>query len=186
MPKELYAFRDDLRNRKTFVCFNGPVSQDLMAELGDVMRRRMESDRAGRSKTMTAFSMLVEQAQNIIRYSAETVPAKASSGGGAEALRLGIIMLGREDDGGYFVLCGNKVRSEDVRPLREKLTRLRNMDRDELRKHYKEQRRRKPDRRSKGAGLGFIEMAKKADRPIAFDFRKIDDDFHFFSVKTVI
>ncbi|HHC24848.1 MAG TPA: hypothetical protein ENK58_05450 [Desulfobacterales bacterium] len=60
------------------------------------------------------------------------------------------------------------------------------MSQDELRKYYKEQRRKKPDARSKGAGLGFIEVARKAGRPIAFDFRKADGDFYFFSIKTVI
>jgi len=185
MPKDLYAFKDDLRNRKVFVCFNGPLSQDMMVELGNVLKRKMKSEQAGRSKVVSVFSMLVEQAQNIIRYSAEKVPG-SPTGKDAGELSMGTVMIGREDDGRYFVLCGNMIESGQVGPLREKLTRLRNMNRDELKKYYKEQRRKKPDAGSKGAGLGFIDMAKRADRPIAFDFRKTGGNFYFFSIKTVI
>ncbi len=62
MQKYLYDFKNDLRNRKIFVCFNGPVSQDMMAELGDVLKRKMKSEHVGRSKVLSVFSMLVEQA----------------------------------------------------------------------------------------------------------------------------
>ena len=185
MLKYLHTFKNELGNRKIFVSFNGPVSQDLMAELGDVLKQRMESEQAGTSKVLNVFSMLVEQAQNIIRHSAEKMQGNNLSGDVKE-LSLGIIIIGHEGDGHYFVLCGNMIENEYVEPLREKLTRLQHMTKDELRKHYKKQRRRKPDERSKGAGLGFIEMARKAVRPLAFSFRKIDANLSFFSLKTVI
>ena len=43
------------------------------------------------------------------------------------------------------------------------------MDSKELRKAYKQRLREGPPEGSKGAGLGFIEMARKADR-FEFDF----------------
>jgi hypothetical protein len=44
----------------------------------------------------------------------------------------------------------------------------------------------RPPEGSRGAGLGFIDMAKKASKPIEFDFRKLNENFSFFSMKTVI
>ncbi len=60
------------------------------------------------------------------------------------------------------------------------------MSKDELKEYYKAQRRKSPEEGSKGAGLGFIDMAKKASEPIEFDFKPIDEKVSFFSLKTVI
>jgi hypothetical protein len=60
------------------------------------------------------------------------------------------------------------------------------MSKEDLKYSYKEQRGKGPEEGSKGAGLGFLEMAKKASQPIEFDFKDVDDHMTFFSLKTVI
>ncbi len=83
-------------------------------------------------------------------------------------------------------MSGNMIYNHTVPKLREKLVALSEMDKAELKKYYKQCLKEGPGEGSKGAGLGFIEMAKKASRPIEFDFKKIDEKYSFFSVKIVI
>lgn len=187
MLQNLYDFKNDLNRRGIFFCFSGPVSQDLLVEIGATLKLKMELEEAHNAVALRVFSMVVEQAQNVIHYSAEKCPKDRilPGSGKQDELSIGIISVGYEGEH-YFVLCGNRVYNEDVERLRERLTRLRKMDKEELKKFYKEQRKKGPDDKSKGAGLGFIDMAKKASQPIEFDFRKIDEKFSFFSTKTVI
>ena len=49
------------------------------------------------------------------------------------------------------------------------------MNKEELRALYKEQLRAEPEEGSKGAGLGFMEIARRASKPIEFDFTDVDD-----------
>ena len=84
------------------------------------------------------------------------------------------------------MLSGNIIESDKVERLRKKLTKLQKMNKKELKKYYLEQRRKEPDEGSKGAGLGFIEMARRASYPIEFEFKQIDEKRSFFSLKTVI
>jgi len=100
-------------------------------------------------------------------------------------LSSGLLITGY-DNGHYYVLCGNKVNNETVELLKDKLVTLRNMDKDELRRYYKEQRKKNTPEDSKGAGLGFIELARKSVKPIEFSFQPIDEHFSFFSLKTYI
>jgi len=58
---------------------------------------------------------------------------------------------------------------ENAEGLQKNLDELKAMDSKELRKAYKQRLRDGPPEGSKGAGLGFIEMARKADR-FEFDF----------------
>ncbi len=185
MVSNLYAFKRDLNKRGVFFCFSGPVSQDLLVEIGSTLKHKMKLQEAHNLTAIRVFSMVVEQAQNIIHYSAEKCPKDNLLTETNEELSIGIIAVGYEDEH-YFVLCGNRIRNEKVERLRNKLIKLQKMNRDELKKLYREARKAGPGPGSKGAGLGFIDMAKKASRPLEFDFRKIDDEFSFFSSKTVI
>ncbi len=47
------------------------------------------------------------------------------------------------------------------------------MSKDELKALYKEQLRAEPEEGSKGAGLGFMEIARRASKPIEFDFADV-------------
>ncbi|MDM8525187.1 SiaB family protein kinase [Desulfococcaceae bacterium HSG8] len=181
---KLYSFKKDLSRQGVFFCFSGPVSQDLLVEFGTILKQKIKLEMPRNAVALRVFSMVVEQAQNIIHYSAEKCP-KDNKAGKEEELSIGIIAVGYES-GHYFVLSGNVIEHQNVERLRKRLIKLRKMSKEELKKHYKEQRRKGPDIISKGAGLGFIDMAKKASRPIEFDFKTIDENYSFFSSKTVI
>jgi len=168
---DLYSLKQDFNKRGIFLSFSGPISQDLVVEIGATLKKKMKLEEAGKTTVLRVFSAFVENAQNILHYSAES--------------NFGIIAVGSERDC-YFILCGNSINNERVEPLREKLTKIKSMSKEELKQYYKEQRKKGPDEDSKGGGLGFIEMAKKASRPIEFDFRKINDLHSFFSVRIVI
>lgn len=184
MRSNLYEVRQYLEKQGIFFAMNGPISQDVMVEIADTLRQKMRLEEAGSTTILRVFSTLVEQAQNIIYYSAETLP-RDDFQECKEGIRLGTIAVGYEDDH-YFVLTGNLIERAQVEGLRQKLTVLQKMDKEELKKYYKEQRRKEGETDSRGAGLGFIEMAKKSGKPIEFDFMEIDENLLFFSVKTVI
>jgi len=60
------------------------------------------------------------------------------------------------------------------------------MNKDELKVLYKEQLRAEPEAGSKGAGLGFMEIARRATKPIEFDFADLDANHAFFALKATI
>ena len=182
MLENLYNFKTELNQRGIFFCFSGPISQDLLVEIGDTLKNKMKLEETNTSTVTKVFAMFVEQVQNIIHYSAEKIPLDEPE---AE-LSSGIVVVGYENPH-YYVLCGNLVDDQTVERLRNKLTALQNMNKDELKRYYKEQRKKKaPDEDSKGAGLGFIELARKAVKPIEFDFQQVEANYYFFSLKTII
>ncbi len=184
MPNDLFEFRKELTRQGIFFSFSGPFSQDLLVEIGAILRRKMELKDANNLTIIRVFSMVVELAQNIIHYSAERFSGNGISKS-KEDLSLGIITVGYESDH-YFVACGNMIYKDARKKLQDRLTNLQEMNKEELRKHYKKRRKAKPEEGSKGAGLGFIEMAKKASEPIDFSISEIDEDHSFFSIRIII
>jgi len=183
MIDTLYDFRNNLNENGIFFCFNGPISQDLLVEMGDLLKQKLQLEDAGRSTVIKVFSFVIEQAQNILHHSDERIHFPGP--GADKDYNVGIIAVGYEQDH-YFLICGNKIEKTKVQSLRSTLSSLQKMNKEELKHYYREQRKQPSHSHHQGAGLGFIEMARKASKPIEFDFVAIDDDYSFFSLKTVI
>ncbi len=180
----LYQINQDFDNRGIFLNLAGPLSQSLMVEMGSLMKTKMKLEGSDSATIRKAFSVLVELNQNIIHYSSE----KDSENDGTRIVcqnGCGIISIGRES-GRYFLLSGNLVNNDCVEELSSRLNRIGKLSKAELKKEYHNQRKVGPEKSSKGAGLGLIDMARKASGPLKFKFNKIDDKHSFFSLKITI
>ena len=102
-------------------------------------------------------------------------------------LRYGIIVIGRLESGEFYILSGNYIHKNDTKRVVALLDKLKGMDKNELKAFYKEQRRLERREGAKGAGLGMIETARKATRPIEYTLTGSNDGQHdFISIKAVI
>jgi hypothetical protein len=152
--------------------FCGGVTHDIVVAIGSTLKTKLEIENVKTTISSKIFSVFVEQIQNIIHYSSEkshTIDLK-------DTLSFGMLVLGKKNDG-YFLVCSNKIKKDKIEFLSDKLTMLKGMNKDELKAYYKERRRSSPENEdSKGAGLGFIEMARNATKPIEFCFKDIDSE----------
>ena len=87
----------------------------------------------------------------------------------------------------FYILSGNYIHKEDTHRLITLLDKLKKMDKNELKIFYKEERRRERREGGKGGGLGTIETARKASRPLEYKLTGSNDEQHdFISIKAVI
>jgi len=177
----LYDFYNELKQDGIIFCFSGPVSQSIVEGIGETLRHKMELDEAGMGASQRVFAIFVEQMQNVLNYSAERLNLNE----GERDLSHGVVIVGRQDQG-FYVLSGNYVYKDISARLGDMLTRLRGMDKEALKAFFKEQRRKDPHESSKGAGLGLIDICRKASRPVEFHIKRVDDALDFFSLKAVI
>lgn len=182
MANSLFKYYEEMQREGVILYFNGPVSQEVVESIAALMRNKMNAEDARMGSVQRVFSILVEQMQNIVRYSSDRHESMDNE---QAEIAHGQVVVGREENGQFFVACGNKISAEDSSKLSEHIERLRHMNQDELKAYYRERRKGKAPESSKGAGLGFVEMARKAARPMDFDIRPLDGDTSFFSMKVV-
>jgi hypothetical protein len=188
LAKKLYDFRAVLQQEGIMFAYSGYVTEPVLHGVGEALKRQLEIQDADTKTVRSVFAIFVEQMQNMIRYSAEKAEGPLPPASDAKALmeiRYGILTIGKEGRD-YVVFAGNLVERADVERLRAKLTRIRGMSKDELKALYKEQLRAAPEEGSKGAGLGFMEIARRASKPIEFDFADVNDTHAFFALKATI
>lgn len=178
----LHEFYVELQRKGIIFCFSGPISQHVIEGIGGTLKQKMEIEDTDLNTSQKVFSVFVEQMQNIVNYSADRVIPEDRQEG---EIRIGVLVVGKED-GHFYVLCGNKISQEYAETIRAQLDIVARMDKDELKKLYRERRKMATQTVEKGSGLGFIDIARKATRPIEFDFFPVDSDFVFFTIKAGI
>jgi len=180
---DLHDFYKGVRKDGILFCFSGPTSQGIVEGIGETLRQSMELGEASSTTIYKVFSTFVEQVQNVIYYSAEKIPPHETNG---EELRFGILVIGVKQEK-FYVRCGNYIVNKQAEKLAGRLRELQPMDKNQLKELYRN-RRRKTDgpNEIEGAGLGLIEMARKASEPLQFEIVPIDEKKSFFSLTTFI
>ncbi|MBE9607684.1 hypothetical protein IAI18_22665 [Acetobacteraceae bacterium H6797] len=179
LAQQYTEFHQTIRRNGVILSFSGYVSEKVMFSLGEVLRARMQQVDTDASVAKRVFSVFVEQAQNVIRYSADKVSEEPSGISG------GLIVVGKEGDR-YFVVCGNEVPREDAPRLSERLKALATMTPEELKQHYRAKLREPPEEGSLGGSIGLIEIARRASAPVEFDFQDISEARSFFCLKAYV
>lgn len=176
---ELSRLRDYMRSHDIMFCFSGFMTEEVLTGISIALRKKLALEETDQRTMKGMFSVFVEMVQNVIRYSAETV---GTAGEPDHPLRYGILSVGRRDQDQYFVACGNLVTRDDAVRLERDLTHIMSLDRRDLMSLYKRTLREKPPQGSKGAGVGFMEIARQVDHGFDYDFCSVDDRHTFFSL----
>ena len=177
MIGHLHKLYKELQGEGVLFCFSGPTTQGVLESIGDALRRRMGCENADTNTTQRVFAIFVEQVQNIIHYSADCGPC-------AEDLRCGVVVVGNAD-GKFFVICGNKIERGHQQHMETRLKQVQGMDKAQLKALYKELRRQDPEEGSMGAGLGLVDMARRASEPLEYHMLPLSEHHAFFSIKAV-
>ena len=104
--EKLFGFKKELDSEGIVFCYSGPVSQGLVEEIGDVIKRKMELEDATLAIVQKVFGIFVEQIQNIMNYSADSRMAES----GNTEMRSGIIVIGKKEMN-FYVLSGNLIEN---------------------------------------------------------------------------
>jgi hypothetical protein len=176
----LYQLRETYNRDNILLCFNGPFSQGLIEEIGSALKRYMQSEAATSSDSLDVFAVYIEIAQNIQHY--------AAAKGYTDADSSATVVIARNAEGRYVISAGNVVEPGDGELLAERIQNLAGLDKAQLRAAYKEQLRKpRNENEGSGAGLGLIDMARKASQPVSCSLHPFDGASRvFFSLQVVI
>jgi Family of unknown function (DUF6272) len=181
LAQSYHATQQTLLSQGIMLSYTGYVSEGVLYSLGEALKQKLSLDHTDKNITKRLFSVFVEQVQNMIRYSSE----RQAGGTPPIELSVGLIVVGREA-GELFVVCGNVIEASGQARLAERLGMLAKMDKEELKQHYRERLKEEPEAQSKGASIGLIEIARRASRPVEFDFHPLNAQSSFFCLKAYI
>jgi len=158
---------------KTILMFKGLLTQDILVVLAEMLSNNLSNDPRQKT-TKKMFSIFVELAQNIHRYSSEKFMVENKEVGS------GIVLVNEFKE--YFTLIsGNVIENSNLVKLQTQLEFINTLDEEGLKNYRKDKLKQKREVGDKGAGVGLIDIARKASRQIELRVKQLDNDKSFIS-----
>lgn len=178
--KYIYDLHRTMVTRNLILVYEGEFTQEITKSVLAMAERNMDAIGEDSAIKRKVFNVMVECLQNIVKHSDEINDNSYADRNNA------IFMIGKQEDK-YIITSGNPVSLDKIVILQNKLEYINSLDKEGLKEHYKEVIKTNKGLSAKGgAGLGFIDMARKSGQKLQFDFEPINENISFFSLKTVI
>lgn len=169
-------------DEKVIYEFEDIVNEENMIASAKYIEELLHKNNAKPDKIQNVFVLLIEVMQNILNYSYGTTLLEDNK---REAFGMLIISYKSENDT-YTLQSCNLITKAQENEIRNKLKAVEGLDSDALRKLARDKMRSKEDNHQKGAGLGFILMARKSIEPIEVDFSPWKEDVMQYKLKLTI
>lgn len=172
-----------LRKNGILITFSGRLSQQLIEEYGEAVKTYLENEHQSTKEIIHTFSIFIEQTQNIKNYCANRRESAAKD----RIAQSSVVSIGMNDKGN-FICSGNLVENADIPELTARIDAILQLNKDELKKLYKDRLRQglSDNPAEAGAGVGLIDMARKATLPLEYSVTPQDEGLSFFTLKAVV
>ncbi len=167
-----YQIYEELGATEVNLMYEGAVTQDITRNFTMMTEENMIRHNEASQVMRKVFNVMVESLQNISRH-ADVLD------GDPTGEKRGIVLISH-NDAEYHVVTGNAVLAERRSVIESRLTKVNSQDRNGLSEMYKKQIQEGQISEKGGAGLGFIDIAKKSGNKIDFRFEDIGEGYLFF------
>lgn len=168
----VYEFYRSMSANKVSMVYEGEITHQITKAFTSLTESTMAQEEESNNVQKKVFHVMVECLQNVSKHADAEDKNYPNSG-------KGIFLLAKEENE-YSVTTGNVVNNSRIDDLSESLEKINSLDKEGLNQLYKQQIREGRLSDKGGAGLGFIDIARKTGRKLEYKFLKIDDQYSFF------
>jgi hypothetical protein len=172
----LNSLHQTLQNKKIILAFEGGFTQNLTKNILSMTENNLKNEEEVVKKKV--FNVMVECLQNICKYADEVEKPITT-------IQDGIFMIGKNEEG-YFLVSGNFINNKSISGLEEKIKEVNSLDKEGLKKLYKDTLTTTEIHQKGGAGLGLIDIARKSGNKLSYHFEQIDERISFYSLTTKV
>ncbi|MCF6241174.1 MAG: SiaB family protein kinase [Bacteroidales bacterium] len=175
----VYDFYVKMKKNNINLAYEGEITHQITKAFTSLTENNMIKEEDPNAVQKKVFHVMVECLQNISKHAENRNNIVTSKDG------RGIFMVSKNDLE-YNVTTGNVIDNDKVPELREMLENINRLDPDGLKKLYKQQMREGRLSERGGAGLGFIDIARKTGQKLIYSFLTINEEKSFFVLTSTI
>ncbi len=174
--KYIYDIHKIMSNKNLILVYEGEFTQDITKSVLTMAERNLDSLGEEVNTKKKVFNVMVECLQNICKHSDIVV---------SDEERGAVFMIGKEEEF-YVIMSGNFIKQDQVEGLEGKLHHINTLDKDGLKNLYRDLIKNSEISEKGGAGLGFVDIARKSGQKLEYNFEPVNDQYSFFAFKTKI
>ncbi|MFN8256719.1 MAG: SiaB family protein kinase [Bacteroidales bacterium] len=166
-----YKFFETFNEDKLSFAYMGALSNQMVVSSINLIENNLAKDNSFRKLRHKLSFLMIESFQNIIRYGDE--PTK-------DLKYRKEMFIVRNIGGTFYIGSCNLIENQKIDFVNSKLREVNELDSSDLDSLYRKILTNNRFTDAGGAGLGFIEMARKTRQKLQYSFEKIDDDYSYF------
>ncbi len=175
----VYDFYKSMKAHEITLVYEEEITHQITKAFTSLTESNMAKEEESNTVQKKVFHVMVECLQNISKH--------ADSFGSDDFLFAGRgIFMVSKGDVEYHVTTGNVIENTKIEELTRILDHINLLDKEGLKQLYKTQMREGRLSEKGGAGLGFIDIARKTGRKLDFHFLSIDEENSFFILTSTI
>jgi hypothetical protein len=179
MISNISDFYNHNKNDKTILSFIGEIEsahiEEVMQNLEDNLEKLGENVKIKKK----LYNTLIEALQNLYHHADDINLSDNDQSPNA------ICVVDHYADH-YKILTGNYIKNDKIKLFKVKLERINELTKEELKKYYLEVLNNGEKSLKDGAGLGMIEISRKTDDKLDFDFVTLNNNYSLFILKIKI
>jgi hypothetical protein len=169
------------QNGNVILFYKGNVDSDVINHVLDTVEDKMVEGNEQAKLRKKVYNILVESLQNLYHH-VDKVPEDFED---QAAEKFGLLLV-KKVDGGYKIITGNFVNSENVEKLEEKIKRINRSSQEEIKELYKFILNHQRISAKGGGGLGLVDIARKTGNKLDYLIKEYNDKFYFFYLDILV
>lgn len=174
----LSEFYHLMKKNNVIMVYEGEFSQDITKSFLSMTESNFQTAQVNETTIKKVYNIMMEALQNICKHE-----FKVQDSDSEKTKSLFIIS---ENSNEYQIITGNAIQNTVITTIKERIEKVNSLDQDGLKALYKEARLNSTISEVGGAGLGFIDIARKSGNKISYHFAPVNNTlFYFIQMVTV-
>lgn len=166
---EIYDFYKIMSENQILLIYQGLFDQEMIKSVLSMTEKKLTQEKVEELIKKKLFNIMVEGLQNICKHQIRMNDVNENP-----------MLIISQSDEFFFVITGNLISNSKIETVASKINQVNGLDKDELKELYKKARLNSTISDVGGAGLGFIDIARKSGNKIDFKFYTINSEVSFF------
>ena len=175
----VYSFNESMENKDVKLVYKGEITHQVTKAFTSLTETNMMVEEESNSVQKKVFHVIVEFLQNISKH------ADYMSNDDSHEEGSGVFLLLKNAEN-YVITTGNILLKQKEAAISGVLDKINSLDKEGLKALYKQQIKEGRLSDKGGAGLGFIDIAKKTGNHLDYKFVPLDENFSFFIISSTI
>lgn len=167
-----------MKKHEIIMVYEGEFSQDITKSFLAMTESNFQNVQVSELIIRKVYNVMMEALQNICKHEfkfSDELQERTES-----------IFMIAENSTEYQIITGNAIKADVISIIKNKIDNVNSLSQEGLKALYKEARLHSTISDVGGAGLGFIDIARKSGNPIHYHFEKLTETIYYFTQLVIV
>ncbi len=174
----LYQEYQSKNKEDVILSYHGEITYDMVKSMLEMLMNTLENVTGTPKVKKKVVYVMVEMLENLVKHVTNLDDRDVNNND--------VVVTVWSEKESYYIATGNYVSKAEKEYLSEWISKINSFSREELRSFFKQKLSESEISSRGGAGLGFIDIARKSKQKLEFKFDDAEDNQYFFTLRVSI